>query len=138
MKFLRLFSFLGITITLVLSSCTMQKRVYSSSYHIEWNKSKRTVNKQEFKKNENVKQPEQRKIAILQQTENKNNPIGIIEKKRITKSQHKKNIFIVHQLNAPIINTKTDTVIAKVNAKKKVDLNNEVKKITYNRSYLYD
>ena len=132
MKFLRLLSCLGLVITLVLSSCTMQKRVYSSGYHIEWNKLKCTVNKQDFATKKNAKQKEQNKIAILQQSKNKTNHIGIIQKKQIAKSQHKKNIFIVHKLNAPNINTKSDTVIAKVNAKNKVDLNNEVKKPTYN------
>jgi TM2 domain len=56
MKSLRQFFFTGLAIALFLSSCTMEKRVYMSGYHIEWNKSKHNSDKQELSSNDNGKQ----------------------------------------------------------------------------------
>jgi TM2 domain-containing membrane protein YozV len=41
MKKITLGSLMGLAIASVFSSCTMEKRVYSSGYHIEWNHSKK-------------------------------------------------------------------------------------------------
>jgi len=40
MKTIRLASFMGLTTVLIFSSCSMDKKVYSSGYHIEWNSKK--------------------------------------------------------------------------------------------------
>jgi hypothetical protein len=56
MKSIKQLSFIGLAIMLVLNSCTMEKRVYMSGYHIRWNKSKHNPDKQELVKNDNSKQ----------------------------------------------------------------------------------
>lgn len=43
MKKITLGSLLGLAIATVFSSCTMEKRVYSSGYHIEWNHNKNST-----------------------------------------------------------------------------------------------
>jgi hypothetical protein len=42
---------LGLAIAFVLNSCTMDKRVYSSGYHIQWNKSKQNSEKSDVATN---------------------------------------------------------------------------------------
>ena len=56
MKSIKQLSFIGLAITLVLSSCTMEKRVYMSGYHIQWNKSKHNPDKQELVNTDSRKQ----------------------------------------------------------------------------------
>jgi len=48
MKTIQQISFFSLIIAFVLYSCTMQKRVYNNGYHVEWNKSNRTIKKQEL------------------------------------------------------------------------------------------
>jgi TM2 domain-containing membrane protein YozV len=45
MKTLRLLSLAGLSAALILSSCSMDKKVYSSGYHIEWNGKKHNPEK---------------------------------------------------------------------------------------------
>ncbi len=40
MKTTRLLSFMGLAVILILSSCSMDKKLYTSGYHIEWNSKK--------------------------------------------------------------------------------------------------
>jgi hypothetical protein len=72
MKSIKQLSFIGLAITLVLNSCTMEKRVYMSGYHIDWKNGKRNSNKQELVSNDNVKQTEQNQIVSVEQSENEN------------------------------------------------------------------
>ena len=72
MKSIKQLSFIGLAITLVLTSCTMEKRVYMSGYHIDWKNGKRNSNKQELVSNDNVKQTEQNQIVSVEQSENEN------------------------------------------------------------------
>ena len=52
MKSLRQLSFIGLAIALVLTSCTMEERVYLPGYHTEWNKSKHNPERQQFGSND--------------------------------------------------------------------------------------
>ena len=38
MKIIKLFSLVGLSLLFMLASCTMDKRVYTSGYHVEWKK----------------------------------------------------------------------------------------------------
>jgi len=69
MKNLKHLLFSGLALMLVLSSCTMEKRIYSSGYHIEWNKSKQNPDRQELVKKDNGKATEQNKIATVEQSD---------------------------------------------------------------------
>ncbi len=73
MKSIKQLSFIGLVITLVLTSCSMEKRVYMSGYHIEWNKTKHNHDKKELANNYNRKQKQQNKIVTIGQTENEIN-----------------------------------------------------------------
>lgn len=73
MKSIKQLSFIGLVITLVLTSCSMEKRVYMSGYHIEWNKTKHNPDKQELANNDNVKQKQQNQLVTIGQTENEIN-----------------------------------------------------------------
>lgn len=56
MKSLHKISFLAVAITLVLSACTIEKRVSMPGYHVEWRKNRNTVHNQETAaKNEDKK-----------------------------------------------------------------------------------
>jgi len=65
----------AMAITLALASCTMEKRVYTPGYHIEWNKSKYNVAKQEFGNTDNQKQTEQKQIVTVEQPIDQNDII---------------------------------------------------------------
>lgn len=48
MKQLKQLLFFGFAVTFILSSCSMDKRVYTSGYYIEWKNSRSNDNKQEI------------------------------------------------------------------------------------------
>jgi TM2 domain-containing membrane protein YozV len=55
MKSIKQISFLGLVVALVLSSCSAEKRVYMSGYHMTWNKSKQKTEKHEVVTNKSKK-----------------------------------------------------------------------------------
>ena len=63
MKKTKHFMLIGLAIMLILSSCTMQKRVYMPGYHVEWFKSKHNQVKQDLASNDNGKQKEQSQLC---------------------------------------------------------------------------
>ena len=71
MKTIQQISFFSLIIAFVLSSCTMQKRVYNKGYHVEWNKSNRTANKQELNKDLRANRGEdvQREVELAEEIE---------------------------------------------------------------------
>lgn len=84
MKIIKQFSFIGLAIALVLTSCTIEKRAYMSGYHIDWKKykqnsmagyhidwkkSKQNPDRQELANNKNDKPTVQGQIEIIQQSE---------------------------------------------------------------------
>jgi uncharacterized protein YgiM (DUF1202 family) len=73
MKSIKQLSFIGLAIALVLTSCTMEKRVYMSGYHIEWKKSKHNPDRQELASNDNVKQTGQNQTVSVEQSINETN-----------------------------------------------------------------
>ncbi len=73
MKSIKQLSFIGLAIALVLTSCTMDKRVYMSGYHIEWKKSKHNPDRQELASNDNVKQTGQNQTVTVEQSINETN-----------------------------------------------------------------
>ena len=56
-------SFIALAIIFVMNSCTIEKRIYSSGYHIDWKNGNRKSNKQELVKDNMGKQSKQNKIA---------------------------------------------------------------------------
>ena len=68
MKSIKQLSFIGLVIMLILPSCTMEKRVYMSGYHINW-KNQQNPDRQELASNNHDKPTEQGQIEIIQQSE---------------------------------------------------------------------
>jgi hypothetical protein len=65
MKNLKNQLFFGLALILVLSSCTMEKRMYMPGYHVEWNKSKHHADKSELTNINNTKLSEQIPTIII-------------------------------------------------------------------------
>ena len=116
MKSLKQLSFIGLAITLVLTSCTMEKRVYMSGYHIEWNKSKHNPDRQELVSNDNGKQTEQNQIVTGKQSEIETSTVDnfptVIEDNL---SASIDNSVIIPSRKTVSFNKKENTVTAKIN-----------------------
>ena len=69
MKSIKQFSFIGLAVMFVLTSCTMEKRVYMSGYHIEWLNGKHNPNKNELASKDNSKKSDENKTVTNDQTE---------------------------------------------------------------------
>ena len=68
-------SFIALAIIFVMNSCTIEKRIYSSGYHIDWKNGNRKSNKQELVKDNMGKQSKQNKIATNFRSESVTNTI---------------------------------------------------------------
>ena len=99
MKIIKQISFIGLTIMSVLTSCTMEKRVYTSGYHVAWKNGKHSSNKQELLNTENEKQIVRNQIVKIEQTFTANNNVdktsaGILNEDNISVSADKQQIII--------------------------------------------
>ena len=68
MKSLKQIGFIAVTI-FFFASCTMEKRVYTSGYHIEWLDGKQNLNKSELANEEHSKKPIENKVIVSNQAE---------------------------------------------------------------------
>lgn len=75
MKSIKQLSFIGLAITLGLTSCTMEKRVYMSGYHTEWYKSKHNPDRQELASNDNGTQTKQNQTVTIEESANETNTV---------------------------------------------------------------
>lgn len=78
---MKLITFFGLSIMTVLASCTMEKRVYMSGYHIEWNKSKHSPDKQTT--SNEIKKSAEKYTVTTEQRETVINEIGNSYERRI-------------------------------------------------------
>jgi len=69
MKSIKQLTSIGLITTLVLTSCSSEKRVYMSGYHIEWNKRKHDFEKKDLAVNTNLIEPEKNKIFTSRQSD---------------------------------------------------------------------
>ena len=72
MKAIKQISFIGLAIMFVLNSCTMEKRVYTSGYHVAWKNGKHNSNKH----TENEKQIVRNQTVKVEQTFTASNNVG--------------------------------------------------------------
>lgn len=113
MKSLKQLSFIGLAITLVLSSCTMEKRIYMSGYHIEWSKSKHNPDKQELVNNDS------RKLTV-EQSENETNTVDnsfapTVIDENITASADNNSVIIIPSHKTVSFSKNENTVTSKTN-----------------------
>ena len=116
MKSIKQLSFIGLATMLVLSSCTMEKRVYMSGYHIEWKKSTHNLDRQELVSNDG-KLAEQNQLGTVEQSENENKKIdnaASVNDNSLTASVD--NSVIIPSRKTVSFSKKENTVTAKTNS----------------------
>lgn len=112
MKNLKHLLFSGLVLMLVFSSCTMEKRVYSSGYHIDWNKSKQNPSAQKLANNYNENKTKQNEILTVEEPKNSINTFentesmpdevitaSVDHKQIILPSKEKNNLLSSNKLN---------------------------------------
>jgi hypothetical protein len=100
MKSIKQIFYTGLASMLILSSCSIEKRVYMPGYHIEWANSKHNSDKQELGSKSIEKKTEQNQIATVEQSENENKTVGnslSVNEENITASLDKTVIIPNHQ-----------------------------------------
>ena len=123
---------------LILTSCTMGKRVYMSGYHIDWKNGKYNSNKQEVVSNDNEKQTKKNQIGTVEQSENETNTIdnsptvtddniiaSVDNQQLILPQKEKLNLFSSHKV-------KTADEEIKINPSIKSELKKGIKTISKN------
>ena len=68
MSKIKVYIFPLLFLVLLFSSCTMEKRIYSSGYHTEWNRRNKTFVKKELGNNNIKQQAEQNKTVSIKQS----------------------------------------------------------------------
>ncbi len=69
MRTFKHFTFVILGALLALTSCTMEKRVYSPSYHVQWNKSKQKIAKEALVHSSSIEKVEQSQSATVEPAE---------------------------------------------------------------------
>ncbi len=124
-KSLKQISFIGMVFIFILTSCTMEKRVYMSGYNIEWNKHKNSIEREVITKRTNEKQKEQIQNVIAEKENDTlfNAPITIDNNLTASLSKafvipSKKPISVIKKENVAIINYHKASEIKSVITKK--------------------
>lgn len=99
MKAIKQISLIGLAIIFVLTSCTMEKRLYTSGYHVAWKNGKHTSKKQELVSTENQKTDVTKQIVKDEQTVTTTNSVektstGILIENDISVSNDKQQIIL--------------------------------------------
>ena len=120
MKSIQKLLFIGLAIALVLNSCTMEKRVYMSGYHTEWNKSKHNPDRQELASSNNGRQTNQNQTVTSQGLENETNTVDnsftpTVPDDNIT-ALVDNNSVIIPSHKTVVFDKKINTVVAKTNS----------------------
>lgn len=121
MKGTKYLLFIGIIALIAMSSCTIQKRVYSKGYHIEWNKTKHSTNNPKTEKDQladqtEKSQPEQ--IAELEADKNET----------VDPSNQVESIDLASNDNTPPVTRNRDRSSLLINLKeKRIEIENAVK-----------
>jgi hypothetical protein len=108
MKNIKNLSFLGLAIAIFLSSCSMEKRIYTSGYHIDWHKSKQNTHQcAAIDKTEKVAQNE-----IKQETKQEINQDIPVNAEPIVQVQTSENVITASNDHNPIILSAAATAAA--------------------------
>lgn len=101
MKTTKHLTIIGLAITVALSSCSIEKRVFMSGYHIEWNKKSHNFDNQEILINDNAKQKAHNQIGLIVHSESENVSVlnSVIERKMdysisVTLEKESRSIFV--------------------------------------------
>lgn len=140
MKSIKQLSFIGLVITLVLTSCSMEKRVYMSGYHIDWKNGKRNSNKQELVSSDNGKKKEQNQTVTVEQSETATNTVDnsfapTVTEDNITASVDNQQIILPQKGKINLLSShklKTAEEEIKINPSIKSELKRGIKTISQN------
>ena len=115
MKKTKFYLCLGVAMMMALTSCTMQKRVYTSGYHIEWLNGNNATVKQNNSQTDEQKNISKSTIAAVttineekmpnNKTENteinneNNNPVAIVNENFVASTTNDPNVYTSQQTN---------------------------------------
>jgi hypothetical protein len=115
MKKTKIFLFLGVAVMMALTSCTMQKRVYTSGYHIEWLNGNNATVKQNNSQTEEQKNLNKTTIAAvstinegkmsIDKTQNteinneNNNPVTTVNENFVASTTNDPNVYTSQKTN---------------------------------------
>ncbi len=115
MKKTKIFLCLGVAVMMALTSCTMQKRVYTSGYHIEWLNGNNATAKQNNSQTEEQKNVNKTTIATVstineekmsnnktQNTEinsENNNPVATVNENFVASSTNDPSVYTSQKTN---------------------------------------
>ena len=131
MKSIKQLSLIGLSITIALCSCSIQKRVYMSGYHINLNKSKHNSDSQELVSNTNQKKSDLNQIGTVEQSENEVNLVNnssTISEEKITASVDNEQIILSQKEKINLLSShkvKTENEEIKNNSTFKAELKKE-------------
>lgn len=137
MKSIKQLSFIGLAITLVLTSCTMEKRVYMSGFDTEWYKSKHNPDRQELASNDNGTQTKKNQTVTIEESANETNTVDnsfapTVTHDYITASLDNNSIIIPSHKTVSF-DKKVNTVTAKTNSASETKTINSNKKALKNK-----
>lgn len=91
--------YLGIALSVVVSSCTIEKRVYNSGYHVTWKNGKTISEQNEFEASNRVVSPEEESIETITSIENPSQKSVIETTKTQTSTLNAKEVNTNNPLN---------------------------------------
>lgn len=112
MKSIKQLSYIGLAIMFVLTSCTMEKRVYMSGYHIEWLNGKHSPDKQTA--SIDTKNIEENKTVTTEQSETATNTVDNFSAQTVTDNNITASVdnnSIIIPSNKPVSFHKTVTSV---------------------------
>ena len=129
---IKFYFFTLLFLVLCFSSCTMEKRIYSSGFHIEWNSNNRNLVKKKSEHHTNGRHKKQKKLGPLEQSNTPNYNSNEEMDLTVTASLDDKSIVLVNReiINlATIQDSKSNKQEISINSSIKSDIKNETIKI---------
>jgi len=138
MKSIKQLSLIVLSITIILCSCSIEKRLYMSGYHINLNKSKHNPYNRELVSNTNSNHSELNQIETVEESENEVNIVNnssTISEEKITASvdnqqiifSQKEKINLVSSDKVQTLEEEEKVVVDKNNSSLKTELKKETK-----------
>ena len=129
---IKFYFFTLLFLSLCFSSCTMEKRIYSSGFHIEWNSNNRNLVKKKSEHHTNGRHKKLKKMGPLEQSNTPNYNSNEEMDLTVTASLDDKSIVLINReiINlATIQDSKSNKQEISINSSIKSDIKNETIKI---------
>ena len=132
---IKFYFFTLLFLVLCFSSCTMEKRIYSSGFHIEWNSNNRNLVKKKSEHHTNGRHKKQKKLGPLEQSNTPNYNSNEEMDLTVTASLDDKSIVLVNReiINlATIQDSKSNKQVISINSSIKSDFKSGIKTFSEN------